>query len=200
LEREFFMGFGLLLLRVVVGTLMALHGGQKLFGWYGGPGLEGTSGWLGSMGFKPQRLHATIVGVSEFAAGCLLVLGFFTPFAAAAVIGVMIVAVATVHWSNGLFNTAGGYEFNLSLAAIAAALAFIGPGRFSFDNALGMNMKGLVWGFASIALAGMAAALTLFSRNQTVEATETAVTTAEAEEDTEVLVVDLSEERPHIDA
>lgn len=111
----------------------------------------------------------------------------------------MIVAIAMVHWKSGFFNTSGGYEFNLLLATAAAVLAFTGPGRFSFDSALGMNMRGLVWGFAAIALAAMAAALTLFSRQQTLACTGAPVADAEADEDTEGIVVDLTEDRTHVD-
>jgi putative oxidoreductase len=106
------MEAGLLLIRVVLGGIMAAHGSQKLFGWFGGPGLAGTEGWLESMGFKPARLHAVVVGLAEFGGGALLALGLLTPLGAAAIAGVMFVAIATVHWSNGFFNGSGGYEFN----------------------------------------------------------------------------------------
>ena len=122
------MDVGLLLLRLAVGGVMAAHGAQKLFGWFGGYGLEGTSGWLESLGFRPGRIQAAIAGWSEFLGGLLLVLGLLTPLGAAAVIGVMIVAIGSVHWEKGFFNSAGGYEFNLLLAVVAAALAFTGAG------------------------------------------------------------------------
>src|SRR4051812_15156940 len=128
------MEAGLLLIRVVLGGIVAAHGAQKLFGWFGGPGLGGTQGWLESMGFKPARLHALAVGLSEFGGGALLALGLLTPLGAAAVAGVMFVAIATVHWSNGFFNTSGGYEFNLLIAATAIALAFTGSGEVSLDH------------------------------------------------------------------
>lgn len=198
------MGLGLLILRVVVGVTMALHGGQKMYGWYGGPGLEGTTGWLGSMGFRPARFHATLTAVAELFGGAFLAIGLFTPFASAAIIGVMIVAIATVHWPNGFFNTGGGYEFNLLMLTAAVALAFTGPGRFSFDNALDLNMRGIVWGLAAIALAGMSAALTLFSRQQTVAEAEAPAPADLADpltdpldtQDTEVIVIDLADDRP----
>src|SRR5687767_13226447 len=107
------MDSGLLLVRVVLGAIMAAHGAQKLFGWFGGFGIAGTAGWLESMGFKQARLHATVNGLAEFGGGILLALGFLTPLGAAAVAGVMFVAIATVHWSNGFCNSSGGYEFNL---------------------------------------------------------------------------------------
>src|SRR5688572_28731180 len=107
------MDGGLLIIRVVLGAIMAAHGAEKLFGWFGGFGKSGTVAWLESMGFKPARLHATATGLAEFGGGILLALGFLTPLGAAAVAGVMFVAIATVHWSKGFFNSSGGYEFNL---------------------------------------------------------------------------------------
>jgi putative oxidoreductase len=160
------METGLLLLRVALGSVIAAHGAQKLFGWFGGPGLAGTGGWLESMGFKPARLHASVTGLAEFGGGALLILGLLTPLGAAAVAGVMIVAIATVHWSNGFFSTAGGYEFNLLIASSAIALAFTGPGRISLDNALGLNLGGTDWGIAALAAAALSAAMVLASRKQ----------------------------------
>lgn len=158
------MDLGLLLLRLVVGAVMAAHGAQKLFGWFGGFGIEGTGGWLESMGFRPGALHARVVGLSEFVGGLLLVLGFFTPFAAAAVVGVMVAAIATMHWEKGFFNTSGGYEFNLTLIAASVALAMTGAGAYSLDNAFGLGFGGAAWGLAALALGGLGAALTLAMR------------------------------------
>lgn len=158
------METGLLLLRVILGVLVAAHGAQKLFGWFGGHGLNGTAGWLESMGFKPGKLHATTTGLAEFGGGVLLTLGLLTPLGAAAVAGVMIVAIATVHWRNGFFNTEGGYEFNLLITAGAIALAFAGPGSISLDAALGLDVAGIDWGIAAVALAGLSAAMVLASR------------------------------------
>src|SRR5687767_7735206 len=128
------MDGGLLVIRVVLGGIMAAHGAQKLFGWFGGFGISGTAGWLESMGFKPARLHATVNGLAEFGGGILLMLGFLTPLGAAAVAGVMLVAIALVHWSKGFFNSSGGYEFNLLIVATSIALAMTGPGTISLDN------------------------------------------------------------------
>lgn len=158
------MDIGLLILRLVVGTIMAVHGAQKLWGWFGGYGLAGTGGWLESLGFKPGRLHAGITGWSELGGGLLLMLGLFTPLGAAAVMGVMIVAVATVHWDKGFFNTAGGYEFNFMLMGAATALAFTGGGPVSLDRALGLDLSGPLWGLSAIALATAGAFLILSLR------------------------------------
>lgn len=158
------MEVGLLIIRVVLGVVFAVHGAQKLFGWFGGFGIAGTGGWLASMGFRPARLHATVSGLSEFGGGLLLAFGLLTPLGAAAVAGVMIVAIATVHIGNGFFNGAGGYEFNLTLAATALALAFTGPGRYSLDNAFAWSLAGTEWGLAAIAASVLTAGAVLVTR------------------------------------
>jgi putative oxidoreductase len=158
------MDAGLLLIRVVLGAIMAAHGAQKLFGWFGGHGLAGTGGWLESMGFKPAHLHAAVVGLAEFGGGALLALGLLTPLGAAAVAGVMFVAIATVHWSNGFFNTSGGYEFNLLIAASAITLAFTGPGEISIDHLAGWTLAGPEWGLAALGISAAAAGSVLAMR------------------------------------
>lgn len=158
------METGLLLIRIVLGIVFAAHGAQKLFGWFGGFGIAGTGGWLASMGFRPARLHATVSGLSEFGGGLLLAFGLLTPLGAAAVAGVMIVAIATVHLPNGFFNTAGGYEFNLTLAVTALALSFTGPGRYSLDRALDLSLAGPEWGLAAIAASVVTAGAVLATR------------------------------------
>ena len=158
------MEAGLLVVRVVLGSILAAHGAQKLFGWFGGHGLAGTSGWLDSMGFKPARPHATVVGLAEFGGGVSLVLGLISPLGAAAVAGVMLVAVATVHWSNGFFNASGGYEFNLLIIATAIALAITGPGEVSVDRFAGWTLAGPAWGAAAFGISAVAAASVLATR------------------------------------
>jgi putative oxidoreductase len=158
------MEAGLLLIRVAVGAIMTAHGAQKLFRWFGGHGIAGTSGWLEPMGFRPARLHAAVVGLAEFGGGALLALGLFTPLGAAAVAGVMFVAIATVHWSNGFFNPSGGYEFNLLIAANAIALAFTGPGEISIDDLAGWDLAGTEWGLAALGISAAAAASVLARR------------------------------------
>ena len=148
------MSYGLLLLRVVIGLIFFAHGTQKLFGWWGGPGLAGTRGWLGSMGFRLPGVLALLVAVSE-ASGLLLALGLLTPLAALLVTSSMVVAILSVHWKNGFWSSNGGYEYNLALLAGAVTLAATGPGRFSLDRALGWddNLSGLWWGVGVVALA-----------------------------------------------
>jgi putative oxidoreductase len=158
------MDGGLLLIRVVLGAIVAAHGAQKLFGWFGGHGIRGTAGWLESMQLRPGRVFATVNGLAEFGGGALIALGFLTPLGAAAVAGVMFVAVALVHLRNGFFNSAGGYEFNLLIAATAIALAVTGPGRFSLDNIVGWDLAGPEWGIAAFGVAAAAAGTVLVVR------------------------------------
>ena len=158
------METGLLLIRVVLGGIMAAHGAQKLFGWFGGPGLAGTGGWLEAMGLRPARVWAGLTGLAEFGGGALLILGLLTPLGAAAVAGVMFVAIATVHWRNGFFNSNGGYEFNLLIVAAAIALAFTGPGTISIDDLAGWTLAGTAWGLAALGSSALAAASVLAMR------------------------------------
>jgi putative oxidoreductase len=105
------MDIGLLVLRVVLGLTLAAHGAQKLFGWFGGPGLGGLASWLESIGFVPGRRQALLAGSSEAVGGALLALGLFTPVAAGVSLAVMAVAAITVHWKAGFFVSKGGFEY-----------------------------------------------------------------------------------------
>jgi putative oxidoreductase len=161
------MTLGLLLLRVVVGLTLAAHGSQKLFGWFGGGGIEGTGAFFESrLGFRPGRVAALGAGLGEFGGGLLLALGFFTPFGSAAVIGVMLVAAVSAHLSSGFFITQGGYEYTLVLATVAASLAFVGPGRVSIDRAIGWDLHGTLWGIAAIILGGIGGMAVLATRGR----------------------------------
>jgi putative oxidoreductase len=148
------MSYGLLLLRVAIGGTMAAHGAQKLFGWFGGPGLAGVRGWLGSMGFRMAALMALLVTVAE-TSGVLFALGVLTPFVAAVIATGLVVAIGSVHWKNGFFNGNGGIEFPLALATVAVAVAATGPGRFSVDRAIGWDdrISGLWWGVGALGVA-----------------------------------------------
>jgi putative oxidoreductase len=146
------MDLALLVLRLVVGLLFVGHGAQKLFGVFGGGGLEGTAGMFDSIGLQPGWLHARAAGTAEFLGGALIALGLFTPFAAAALIGVMTTAVITVHARNGIWNTNQGYEFNVVLSAAVFALAGIGAGAWSLDNAFGFDLNGVIWAVAALAV------------------------------------------------
>ena len=125
------MDLALLVIRLAVGLLFVGHGAQKLFGVFGGGGLEGTAGMFDSIGLRPGWLHARVAGTAELLGGALLALGLFTPVAAAALIAVMAAAVITVHGPSGIWNSNQGYEFNLVMAAAVFALAGIGPGNWS---------------------------------------------------------------------
>jgi putative oxidoreductase len=145
------MELALLALRVVVGLLFVGHGTQKLFGWFGGHGIEGMAAGFDSMGLRPGRLHAFLAGGAETAGGLLLALGLLTPFAAAALIAVMTTAIVTVHLSKGPWNSNGGYEYNLVMIAAAFALAGVGAGEWSLDNALSLDVAGTGWALAALA-------------------------------------------------
>lgn len=129
-------GWGTLALRIPAGIIFAAHGAQKLFGWFGGYGLEGTGQWLASIGLTPGYLMALLAGSAEFFGGLALVLGLFVRPAAAALAFAMLVAIFSVHIDKGLFVTNNGYEFGLALFAIAASLVVTGAGRASIDEAL----------------------------------------------------------------
>jgi putative oxidoreductase len=158
------MDTGLLILRLVFGALFIGHGTQKLFGWFGGHGPSGTAGWLRSMGFRPARPLAVLNGVSEAGGGLLLALGLLTPLGAAAIVGVMTAATIAVHVQNGIWNQNGGVEFTVTNIAIAQALAFVGPGDYSVDAALGLDLNGTWFGLAALGLGAASALLTLAMR------------------------------------
>ena len=156
------MDSGLLLARVVFGLLMAAHGSQKLFGWFGGYGLAGTGGFFESLGFRPGKLFAAAAGGTEFVAGLLVAFGLLGPLGPALIVSVMIVAIATVHWANGLFAQNNGIEVPLLYSVAAVAIGLIGNGAYSLDAALGLSWSaevvwialglGVIGGFANLAI------------------------------------------------
>ncbi|MEU3856120.1 DoxX family protein [Streptomyces sp. NPDC028722] len=127
---------GLLLLRLGSGGVLAAHGTQKLFGWFGGYGLEGTGQFMESVGYAPGKASAAASGLAETGSGVLLALGLATPAAGAAAAGAMAGAAA-VHVPHGFFAQEGGYEHPAVLGLVGAGLAVTGPGRLSLDHALG---------------------------------------------------------------
>lgn len=129
-------GTAALILRVPVGLILAAHGAQKLFGWFGGNGLVGTARWLSSMGMEPGLLMAVLAGSAEFFGGLALVLGVLTRPAAVVAAFTMLVAIFSVHIGNGLFAADGGYEYALVLMVALIALAIQGGGYLSIDKAL----------------------------------------------------------------
>jgi putative oxidoreductase len=145
------MNLGKLALRGVVGPLFVGHGTQKLFGWFGGHGLEGTAGFFEQgIGLRPGKRHATAAGVSEALGGALLTLGAATPAAAGMVIGTMVTAIRKVHAPKGPWVTEGGYEYNAVLIAAMFALAESGPGTPSIDSAVFPRMKGTGWALLAL--------------------------------------------------
>lgn len=127
-------GYASLVLRIPVGLILAAHGAQKLFGWFGGHGLEGTGQWLASIGLTPGYLMAMLAGSAEFFGGIALLLGLLTRPAALVSASTMLVAIFSVHIDNGLFMSNNGYEYALTLLAATLALAIQGAGRLSLDD------------------------------------------------------------------
>lgn len=132
------VGIGLLLARLVVGLVMAAHGTQKLFGWFGGYGLNKTGEFFSHLGFQPGRPFAAAAALTEIASGLLVALGFLGPIGPALMISVMTVAMITVHWEHGLFASNNGIEVTLLYIAAAVGLALVGYGRYSADAWLGI--------------------------------------------------------------
>lgn len=129
-------GWGPLALRLPIGLILAAHGAQKLFGWFGGYGLEGTGQFMTSLGLEPGFLMALMAGSAEFFGGLALVVGLLVRPAAAVVAVTMLVAIFSVHIGNGLFMANNGYEYALTLLAVAVALLVSGAGKASVDAAL----------------------------------------------------------------
>lgn len=127
---------GLLLIRLVIGILFIGHGAQKLFGWFGGNGLEGTGGWFESIGIKPGYTMALLAGLVEVLGGLLFAVGLLTPIAGIMIAATMVVSIAKVHGGNGIWAQANGYEYNLTLLAVAIGIALIGPGQYALDSLL----------------------------------------------------------------
>lgn len=170
---------GLLLMRLGIGGVLMAHGAQKLFGLFGGGGVEGTAAMMESMGFEPGRESAIAAGLGETGGGALLALGVATPAAGAAAAGTMA-AAAAVSWENGLFTQRGGYELPLLLGLGAAALGLTGAGTLSLDDATGHVLDRPWLAAASfVATAGVTTAV-IGRRNRTVARRE-AVSTDEPE-------------------
>jgi len=129
-----------LILRAVLGLLLAGHGSQKLFGHFNGPGIEGTSGFLETLGLRPGRPWAYLAGLSEFGGGVLTLLGFLNPLGPLGVIGSMAMAWATAHRGQPIWVTEGGAELPLTNIAAATAIMLNGPGKYSLDRALGVRL------------------------------------------------------------
>jgi putative oxidoreductase len=157
------LSIGLLLVRIVIGLIMAAHGASKLLGWFGGYGLRGTGEFFVQLGFQPGTAFAAAASISEIVSGLLVALGFLGPIGPALMVSVMIVAIVTVHWGQGLFAPKG-VEVPLLYGIAALGLALTGFGQYSLDNWLGIAGHfpladtwialaiGIVGGFANVAL------------------------------------------------
>jgi putative oxidoreductase len=168
------MRFGALLIRAVVGPLFIGHGTQKLFGWFGGHGIEGTGGFFENLGLRPGKRHAIAGGTAEALGGLLITLGAATPVAATMVSSTMVTAIRKVHLSKGPWVTNGGFEYNVVLIAAMTALVETGPGPLSIDEKLLPEAHGPRWAALSLASAVVGSFLaTAPPINQSEEAPET---------------------------
>ena len=174
---------GLLALRLVAGGLMAGHGAQKLFGWFGGYGPEGTGGWLESLGLKPGKPWALLAGGSEFGSGVLTALGLASPLGPAGMLAPMAIATRTVHWGKPIWAGEGGAELPALNMAAGLSLALTGPGRYSLDRVLGIRVPPVL-GLAAAAgvVAGVAFTLRRAAPAAEPGAAEEASTEAAVEE------------------
>jgi putative oxidoreductase len=150
------MELGKLVLRGTVGPLFMGHGAQKLFGTFGGHGLEGTGGFFETLGLKPGRQMALAAGAAEFAGGLLVTLGALTPLGATMISSTMVTAIRKVHAPNGPWVTNNGFEYNAVLVAAMTALVESGPGAPSVDDKLLPRLRGPFW--AALSLGGALAA------------------------------------------
>jgi putative oxidoreductase len=162
------MDLGRLAVRLTIGATFFVHGTQKLFGWFGGYGPDGTGQFFESLGLRPGKQNALAAGSAEAGGGILIALGLATPFAAAGLSSVMITALRTAVWKDGIKPATGEHEVLLAVAALA--LTETGPGSPSLDAALGMERKGLGWTLAALAAgaAGSAAVISM-ARKQPAE-------------------------------
>jgi putative oxidoreductase len=147
------MSIGTLAIRGVAGPLFVGHGTQKLFGWFGGHGLEGTGGFFESIGMRPGKRHATAAGVAEALGGALLTVGALTPLAAAMISGSMVTAIRKVHAPHGPWVTDNGWEYNALILATMVSVSEQGPGPLSIDRRLFPNFKGTACAIAALGAA-----------------------------------------------
>jgi putative oxidoreductase len=160
----------LLALRATTGGLLAGHGAQKLWGAFGGYGIEGTAGWLESLGLKPGKQWAYAAGLGEFLGGASMALGLLTPLGSIGAFGPMITAWLVSHRGKPIWVTAGGAELPLTNMAVQTALVLAGPGRYSLDRTLGIRVpKALSAVTAAGVLGGIIAVETMYRRHQAAE-------------------------------
>jgi putative oxidoreductase len=161
--RPTYVSRSVLLLRVLVGLLFIGHGSQKLFGWFGGPGMAGWTDSIQKAGLQPVQLWATLGVAGELVGGALLLLGFLTPIAAALLIGDMAVAIVKVAGGRGFWSQNGGFEYNLVLIVLSLAIGLMGPGVYSLDRRLPWALP-RPWIFiAALVVVGIGVAIALLT-------------------------------------
>jgi len=157
----------LLILRLALGLTLAGHGVQKLFGWFGGPGLTQVRKGFEIQGFKPVWLWVVLAMVGEVGGGLSVALGFLTPLGAAGILGAMAMATFKTHWKNGFWMNKGGYEYSLVLLLVSIAIGLIGPGRYALDALLGIILPQALL-FSVLAVAALLVdAIGIFSSRKT---------------------------------
>jgi putative oxidoreductase len=149
------VSFGLTLIRVALGLMLATHGLNKVFG---KGGIQGTAGWFEALGLRPGYFHACVAAATEIGAGLLMCVGLLFPLPSAAFVGLMVTATLTDHRGKGFFVFKGGWEYTALIAVIAAAVGFTGPGRWSLDRVAGIHTGGWGWGVAAV-LVGLVAGI-----------------------------------------
>lgn len=160
---------GLLALRAGVGGVLFAHGAQKLFGWFGGHGIEATAGAFDQMGFQPGRANALAAGIAETGGGTMITIGVGTPVAGSVAAGTMI-AAASVHAPNGFFAAEGGYEYPALLGLSAAALSLTGPGAWSVDAMLGHRLDRPRMAGAGLLISSALSAVLVWRRRRAIAA------------------------------
>jgi putative oxidoreductase len=161
------LSIGLLFARVVIGLLMAGHGAQKLFGWFGGYGLKTTGEFFVQLGFQQGRFFASAASLGEIVSGLLIAVGLLGPVGPALMIAVMIVAAISVHWKNGIFATTNGIELPLLYATAGVGFALSGFGQYSLDAMLGLSHNftpTIAWAAIGVGVVGGVANLLLRKR------------------------------------
>ncbi|QCX82755.1 Putative oxidoreductase MhqP (plasmid) [Streptomyces sp. YIM 121038] len=154
---------GLCALRLAVAVIITYHGTEKLFGWWGAEGLDGTAAFFARVGYRPPRVMAAVAGLTETAGGVLLALGALTPLATAALIGTFV-NILLLHVRNGLSRKRNGFEYELVLLACACCVALAGPGTWSLDELAGVRDDFGPWGWVSVAAGALAGAAVSASR------------------------------------